>query len=53
MNLYFTDYFGVSEDSIEEYGAFNISLVTDLPLASVRSNRIGLDFVRLAIQDGD
>ncbi len=32
MNLYFTDYFGVSEDSIEEYGAFNISLVTDLPL---------------------
>jgi len=32
MNLYFADYFGVSEDSIEEYGAFNISLVTDLPL---------------------
>jgi hypothetical protein len=32
MNLYFTDYFGVSGNSIEEYGAFNISLVTDLPL---------------------
>lgn len=32
MNLYFTDYFGVSEQVLEEYGAFNISLVTDLPL---------------------
>ncbi len=32
MNLYFADYFGISEDLLEEYGAFNISLVTDLPL---------------------
>lgn len=32
MDLYFTDYFGVSDDLLEEYGAFNISIVTDLPL---------------------
>jgi len=32
MDLYFTDVFGVSEDALEDYGAFNISLVTDLPL---------------------
>jgi hypothetical protein len=32
MNSYFTDYFGVSEELVEEYGAFNISLITDLPL---------------------
>jgi len=32
MKLYFTDYFGVSEESLEGYGAFNISVVTDLPL---------------------
>lgn len=29
---YFSDYFGVSEEKIEAYGAFNISLVADLPL---------------------
>jgi hypothetical protein len=32
MNIYFTDYFRVSEQLLEEYGAFNISLITDLPL---------------------
>lgn len=32
MIIYFTDHFGVSEELLEEYGAFNISLVTDLPL---------------------
>ena len=32
MNIYFSDYFGVSEEAIEAHGAFNISLVTDLPL---------------------
>ncbi len=32
MNIYFTDYFGVSDELLEEYGAFNISLITDLPL---------------------
>jgi hypothetical protein len=32
MRLYFTDVFGVSDEAIEDYGAFNISLVTDLPL---------------------
>jgi hypothetical protein len=32
MNLYFTDYFDVSKDLLEAYGALNISLVIDLPL---------------------
>lgn len=32
MRLYFTDIFGVSESYLEKYGAFNISLLTDLPL---------------------
>lgn len=32
MHIYFSDFFNVSEDVLEEYGAFNISLVTDLPL---------------------
>lgn len=31
-DLYFTDVFGVSEKTLEEFGAFNISLVVDLPL---------------------
>lgn len=30
--LYFTDIFNVDENELEEYGAFNISLVNDLPL---------------------
>lgn len=32
MGIYFSDYFNVSQDVIERYGALNISLVTDLPL---------------------
>lgn len=32
MNLYFSEVFSVSEDAIEDYGAFNVSLVVDLPL---------------------
>jgi hypothetical protein len=32
VKLYFSDHFGVSADAVEQYGAFNISLVTDLPL---------------------
>jgi len=32
MDLYFSDYFSVSEAKVERYGAFNISLLTDLPL---------------------
>lgn len=32
MNIYFSDYFDVPEEAIEAHGAFNISLVTDLPL---------------------
>lgn len=30
--LYFTEFFSVSEEQLETYGAFNISLWTDLPL---------------------
>ncbi len=30
--VYFSDYFNVDQDVLEQYGAFNISLVTDLPL---------------------
>lgn len=30
--VYFSDYFDVDEDIIEEYGAVNISLINDLPL---------------------
>jgi len=32
QHLYFNDVFGVSEDDLEAYGAFNVSLVVDLPL---------------------
>jgi len=32
MDIYFTDYFAVTDEQLEEYGAFNISLITDLPL---------------------
>ena len=32
MDLFFSDYFNVSENLLEEYGAFNISMVVDLPL---------------------
>lgn len=32
MDLYFSDYFEVDKASLEEYGAFDISLATDLPL---------------------
>lgn len=32
MNLYFTDFFDIGEDVLDRYGAFNISLVVDLPL---------------------
>jgi hypothetical protein len=32
MNIYFSDYFRVKERDLENYGAFNISLIADLPL---------------------
>lgn len=32
MNVYFSDFFDVDEKQIEKYGAFNISLISDLPL---------------------
>lgn len=30
--MYFSDFFGVTPEEIERYGAFNISLISDLPL---------------------
>ena len=30
--VYFTDFYNVQEKTLEDYGAFNISLLTDLPL---------------------
>ncbi len=30
--LYFSDYFGISSQVVEDYGAFDISVVSDLPL---------------------
>ncbi|VAW78679.1 hypothetical protein MNBD_GAMMA13-1652 [hydrothermal vent metagenome] len=32
MNVYFTDYFGVSIEDLETHGAFNVSLINDLPV---------------------
>lgn len=32
MDIYFTDFFKVSSKALEEYGAFNVSLINDLPL---------------------
>jgi hypothetical protein len=32
LNVYFSDWFGVSPDDLECYGAFNISLINDLPV---------------------
>ena len=30
--IYFSDYFGVPPELVEEYRAFNVSLINDLPL---------------------
>ncbi|MGN5189675.1 hypothetical protein [Aeromonas veronii] len=32
MNIYFSDYFGVTKQDIDSYGAFNVSLINDLPV---------------------
>lgn len=32
MKIYFSNYFGVSQEILDDYGAFNISLISDLPL---------------------
>ncbi len=32
VKIYFSDFFGVEPEILEEYGAFNISLINDLPL---------------------
>ena len=32
MKIYFSDFFNVSSERIEDYGAFNVSLINDLPL---------------------
>ncbi len=31
MKLHFTDVFAVTQEDLEDYGAFNISLINDLP----------------------
>lgn len=30
--IYFSDFFGLEPEVLEEYGAFNVALVNDLPL---------------------
>lgn len=32
LNIYFSDFFSVAPEKIREYGAFNLSLINDLPL---------------------
>jgi hypothetical protein len=32
VRIYFSDYFGLEPKVIQDYGAFNISLINDLPL---------------------
>jgi hypothetical protein len=32
MDIYFSDFFGVDPEILGRYGAFNISLASDLPL---------------------
>src|SRR6266436_9663905 len=32
MATFFNEYFGVTTDEVDDYGAFNVSLVNDLPL---------------------
>jgi hypothetical protein len=32
VHIYFTDFFGVAPEVLEDYGAFNVSLINDLPL---------------------
>jgi len=32
IRIYFSDYFGVEPKVVEDYGAFNVSLINDLPL---------------------
>src|SRR6056297_1562812 len=32
MNIYFSDYFGVPRETLKQHGAFNVSLINDLPV---------------------
>ncbi len=32
MNIYFSDYFGIDATVLDNYGAFNVSLINDLPV---------------------
>jgi hypothetical protein len=32
VNIHFSDFFEVAPETLDQYGAFNISLVNDLPL---------------------
>jgi len=30
--MYFSDFFGIDQETVEEYGAVNVSLINDMPL---------------------
>ena len=32
MKIYFSDFFNILPNDLEKYGAFNVSLINDLPL---------------------
>ena len=32
MKIYFTDFFNITPDVLDKYGAFNLSLINDLPV---------------------
>src|SRR5262249_42030251 len=32
MATFFNEYFGVTQEQVEDYGAFNVSIINDLPL---------------------
>ncbi len=36
MQVYFTDVFNVEEEKLDEYGAYNISLINDMSLSSTQ-----------------
>lgn len=32
MSTFFSDYFGLDPNRLDDYGAFNVSIINDLPL---------------------
>jgi len=53
MHLYFSDIFEVSPKVLDKYGAFNISLVTDLLLLRKDSGRAGMTEEKIKIKKKD